>query len=139
MTAFNVVRMRVKPGMEKKYIAAHRKIPAEYPGLKSLTLIKTGENSYCIVGEWSSFKTIVAARPKMVGTLDGIRHMLEDLGGGLGVTDPVSGEAVLTIKAKKKAKKSKKKAAKKAAKKSKAKAKKSDGKKAKKNKKKKSK
>jgi len=29
--------------------------------------------------------------------LDSFRDMLEDLGGGLGVTDPVSGEAVLEI------------------------------------------
>jgi hypothetical protein len=28
----------------------------------------------------------------MIAILDGLRDMLEDLGGGLGVTDPVSGE-----------------------------------------------
>jgi hypothetical protein len=31
----------------------------------------------------------------MVGILDGFRGMLEDLGGGLGLTDPVSGTAVV--------------------------------------------
>jgi hypothetical protein len=31
----------------------------------------------------------------MIALLDGLRDMLEDLGGGLGVTDPVSGDAVL--------------------------------------------
>jgi hypothetical protein len=31
----------------------------------------------------------------MIASLDGVRHLLEDLGGGLGVTDPVSGEAVI--------------------------------------------
>jgi hypothetical protein len=40
---------------------------------------------------------IVAARPKMIETLDRSREMLEDLGGDLGVTDPVSGEAVLEM------------------------------------------
>ena len=30
----------------------------------------------------------------MIANLDMIRDLLEDLGGGLGVTDPVSGEAV---------------------------------------------
>ena len=40
----------------------------------------------------------VAVRPKMIGILDGVRGMLEDLGGGLGVTDPVSGPAVVEIK-----------------------------------------
>ena len=31
----------------------------------------------------------------MIGFLDEVRDCLEDLGGGLGVTDPVSGEAVV--------------------------------------------
>ena len=30
----------------------------------------------------------------MIASLDEHRHKLEDLGGGLGVTDPVSGDAV---------------------------------------------
>jgi hypothetical protein len=34
----------------------------------------------------------------MIGLLDGSRAMLEDLGGGLGVTDPVSGPVVVEIK-----------------------------------------
>jgi len=38
------------------------------------------------------------ARPEMIATLDTFRSMLEDLGGGLGVTDPVSGEVVLALK-----------------------------------------
>jgi hypothetical protein len=33
----------------------------------------------------------------MTGILDGFRALLETLGGGLGVTDPVSGEAVIEI------------------------------------------
>jgi len=37
----------------------------------------------------------VAARPTMIGYLDGVRPLLEDLGGGLGLTDPVSGEVVV--------------------------------------------
>ena len=31
----------------------------------------------------------------MIGILDSFRDTLEDLGGGLGVTDPVSGEVVV--------------------------------------------
>jgi len=41
---------------------------------------------------------IAKARPNMVATLDSFRHLLEDLGGGLGVTDPVSGPVVLELK-----------------------------------------
>jgi hypothetical protein len=35
----------------------------------------------------------------MIATLDRVRDMLEDLGGGLGVTDPVSGEVVVRLAA----------------------------------------
>ena len=41
------------------------------------------------------------ARPIMIGLLDRMREYLEDLGNGLGVTDPVSGEVVVTLKASK--------------------------------------
>ena len=41
--------------------------------------------------------SIVAARPQMIAQLDKVRPLLEDLGGGLGVTDPVSGEAAMTL------------------------------------------
>ena len=54
----------------------------------------------------------------MIGLLDSFRGYLEDLGGGLGVTDPVSGEVVVSLKAAKpKAKKSAAKKARKAKKK----------------------
>jgi hypothetical protein len=39
----------------------------------------------------------VNARPATIATLDIMRDMLEDLGDGLGVTDPVSGAAILDI------------------------------------------
>ena len=38
---------------------------------------------------------LAAARPAMIAIFDGFRGKLEDLGGGLGVTDPVSGEVVV--------------------------------------------
>jgi hypothetical protein len=41
--------------------------------------------------------SIVAGRPEMIASLDRFRDMLEDLGGGLGVTDPVSGEVVAEL------------------------------------------
>ena len=124
MTAFNVVRFRLKPGREKEFIATFKKAERGFAGMRRISMIKTGDNSYCSVGEWDSFEQIAAARPMMIGLLDSFRDCLEDLGGGLGVTDPVSGSAVFELtaskpKAKKKAKsaKSKKKAAKRPAKK----------------------
>jgi hypothetical protein len=35
----------------------------------------------------------------MIGMLDTLREHLEDLGRGLGLTDPVSGEAVVKLRA----------------------------------------
>ena len=46
------------------------------------------------VGEWNDMDSLAAARPQMIGLLDTMRDMLEDLGGDLGVTDPVSGTVV---------------------------------------------
>ena len=42
--------------------------------------------------------TIALARPNMIATLNSFRYTLEDLGDGLGVTDPVSGPVVLEIR-----------------------------------------
>jgi hypothetical protein len=125
MTAYNVVRFRVKPGREQEFVEKHRKAGGEFKGWRNGALVKTGDQTYCFVGEWNRFDDIVGARPQMLGMLDGFRDMLEDLGGGLGLTDPVSGEAVVVIgprggrpKAKPRAKaKAKKTAAKKTAKK----------------------
>ena len=95
MTAYNVVRFRVKPGMEDAFLASQRKSLTErLPGALDGALIKTGERSYCFIGKWDRFESIVAARPTMISFLDEVRSYLEDLGGGLGVTDPVSGETV---------------------------------------------
>ena len=69
------------------------------PGFRKGAMIRTGERDYCLIGEWTDFNAIVAARPAMIAELDKMRDMLEDLGGGLGVTDPVSGETVLEMNA----------------------------------------
>ena len=115
MTAYNIVRFRVKPGHEQKFIDAHKNARPNFKGAKGGALVKTGDRTFCIVVEWSSFKSIAAARPGMIAMLDSFRDSLEDLGGGLGVTDPVSGESVATLKLapSKRAKRKKKAAAKK--------------------------
>ena len=98
MTAFNTVRFRVKPGREQEFLDAHKATARDWPGLRNVNIIKTGDRTYCIIAEWNDMDSLAAARPKMVGTLDTFRHVLEDLGGGLGVTDPVSGPVVLELK-----------------------------------------
>lgn len=96
MAAYNVVRFRVKPGRENDFEEAHRDVERDMAGMKGFVLVKTGDRTYCFIGEWDKMDSIVAARPAMKGVLDRFRDMLEDLGGGLGVTDPVSGEVVVT-------------------------------------------
>lgn len=97
MTAFNVVRFRVKPGREDEFVQRHRDISPSFAGFRRGALVQTGERSFCFIGEWGRFDDIVGARPQMVALLDGFRDMLEDLGGDLGVTDPVSGDAVVEL------------------------------------------
>ena len=99
MTAFNIVRFRVKPGHDEAFIEAHRRADPTFKGFVRGSLVKTGERAYCLVGEWDSFASLVAARPQMIAMLDTFRTDLEDLGQGLGVTDPVSGEVVLNLQA----------------------------------------
>ena len=98
MTAFNAVRFKVKPGQDQPFLDAHQKIHADWPGLRHVNIIKTGERSYCIIAEWSDMESLAAARPHMIKTLDSFRDTLEDLGDGRGVTDPVSGPVVLALK-----------------------------------------
>lgn len=98
MTAFNTVRFKVKPGREQEFLDAHRNVGAEWPGLRHVNMIKTGERRYCIIAEWNDMDAMAQARPNMIKTLDSFRDTLEDLGGGLGVTDPVAGPVVLALK-----------------------------------------
>ncbi len=97
MTAFNIVRFKVKPGMDEAFLDAHRKA-VDWPGMRHANMIKTGEGRYCIVAEWDSMEALAAGRPQMIATLNSFRETLDDLGGGLGVTDPVSGPVVLAMR-----------------------------------------
>ena len=98
MTAFNIVRFRVKPGREQEFLDAHKNAQANWLGLKHANMVKTGDRTYCIAAEWTDVDALAKARPNMIATLDSFRDTLEDLGGGLGVTDPVSGPVVLELK-----------------------------------------
>jgi hypothetical protein len=95
MTAFNAVRFRVKPGRDQEFLDAHRTVAADWPGLRRDDIIKTRERAYCLIAEWPDMAALAAARPQMIATLNSFRDTLEELGGGLGVTDAVAGPAVL--------------------------------------------
>jgi hypothetical protein len=94
MEACNVVRMRVKPGYEEEFLAFNDPGHPDLPGMLDAWLVKTGPRDYCYVGRWVSMEALAEGRTPMVEELGRMRHMLEELGGGLGVTDPVSGEIV---------------------------------------------
>lgn len=98
MSALNIVRLRVKPGLEEQFLEAHRQVnTGEFNGFRKGWLVKTGDRSYCMVGEWDDYSSIESSRDAMIRVLDGIRDLLEDLGNGMGVTDPVSGEVVVEL------------------------------------------
>jgi len=98
MIAFNAVRFRVKPERDQEFLDAHKEIADSWPGLRHVNMIKTGERSYCIIAEWTDMDALTKARPNMIATLNSFRDALEDLGGGLGLTDAVSGPVVLALK-----------------------------------------
>lgn len=92
MTAFNTVRFKVKDGREEEFLAAHKAVDRNWPGLRHANMIKTGDQSYCIIGEWDDMDSLANARPFMLKTLDTFRDTLE------GDTDPVSGPVLLELK-----------------------------------------
>ena len=92
MSAFNAVRFRVKPGRDQEFLDAHKTAHRDWPGLQHVNVIKTGEHTYCIIGEWSDMAALANARPHMIATLDTFRDCLD------GDTDPVSGPVVLEMK-----------------------------------------
>ncbi len=98
MTAFNAVRFRVKPGRDQAFLDAHRDVAIQWPGLVRAHIIKTGEGAYCLVAEWRDEAALAEARPAMIATLGSFRDTLEDLGGGQGVTDAVSGPVVMVVR-----------------------------------------
>jgi quinol monooxygenase YgiN len=98
MAVMNVVHMRVKPGMEAEFVRLHNDFDMKaMPGGRNFWLVKSGERAFVVVGEWDNQDALVAARPAMIASLDRLRPILEDLGGGRGVTEPWSGEVALHL------------------------------------------
>ena len=90
----NVVRFQVK--LEFKDVIVSKFTAFERPsGYEMGRPIETEEFTYCSVGEWDNQESLVNARLAMIGFLDSVRHMLDEITPELGVTDPVSGPVVL--------------------------------------------
>ncbi len=100
MTAMNVVHMRVKPGMETEFVRIHKEEMSmdDMPGGQNFWLVQSGPRSFIVIGQWESPAALAAARPAMIANLDRLRPILEDLGGGRGVTEPWSGEVALHLR-----------------------------------------
>lgn len=95
----HAVRFRVKPGRKQEFLDAHKKMEANWPGRRHANMFKTGDRTCCIISEKSDMDALANARTRIIiATLDSFRDTMEDLGGGLGVTDPVSGPVVLALK-----------------------------------------
>ena len=64
------MRFTVKQGREQEFLDAHKAADRSWPGLRHANLIKTGEQTYCIIGEWDDMDSLANARPHMLATLD---------------------------------------------------------------------
>ena len=101
MTAFNIVRFRVKPGHEEHFIAAHRGRNLGLRGFRGGTLVKTGERSYCIVGEWTSLQKLIEARDKLLPRLVSGKLSVEalDIRFPPGMAEELSSESTISAHA----------------------------------------
>ncbi|EYD75922.1 hypothetical protein Rumeso_02540 [Rubellimicrobium mesophilum DSM 19309] len=95
MEACNVIRMRVKPEYEEEFLRINDNPGHDVEhGLRTSLLVRTGERTYCFVGQWDSLEALATSGPVVVRELDRVSHMLEDLGDGKGCLEPISGEVV---------------------------------------------
>ena len=95
MQTCNVVRMRVKPEFEAEFLALNEN-PSHgvEQGLIHSFLVRTGERTYCFVGQWSSMEAQAVGQAVIAAQWDCMRHMLEELEGERGHADQLCGEIV---------------------------------------------
>lgn len=99
MSAFSIVKFRIKPNRETDFLNAHNDMnSATFKGFKAGHMVKTGDRAYCLIAEWNEYEDISNARLQMIEQLNTFRDCLEDLGNGLGVTDPIAGTSLLEMK-----------------------------------------
>ena len=96
-TYSNIVRFIVKEGNEEKFLEVFNSFVMQ-EGENYSILVHTGDREYVAVGAWESEDVMVNARPAMIGNLDQIRDLLEEISPELGVTDPRSGKILLEWK-----------------------------------------
>ena len=92
-TYSNIVRFVVKEGNKEKFLRVFKTFVMQ-EGENYSILVQTGDREYIAVGAWESEDAMVNARPAMIGNLDQMRNLLEEISPELGVTDPRSGKIV---------------------------------------------
>jgi hypothetical protein len=89
----------LKSGQDADFLTAHDNVSSKWwGGLRRASIVKTGEQTYCLIAEWEDTDALTRARPQMIATLNSFRHLLDELGDGLGVTDAVSGPVEKVLK-----------------------------------------
>jgi len=96
MTAFNVVKFNVKPECLTEFIALTTSFEL-VPGCIRRVMIRTGETTFCTIGEWHGTRDLTDGRAASIDNLEKMRPMLNKISETLGVTDAVSGETVYDI------------------------------------------
>ena len=102
MTAYNIVRVRVKKDRQAEFEETWRRQKgndAPMKGLRREAVIRPSPGNYCLIGEWESYDDMADSRSALMASLAELRPLLEDLGGGLGVTYAVSGDAIIEFAA----------------------------------------
>ena len=90
----NIVRCKVKSSHREEYLKQCDE-RSKFDGQSSAKFVEIKPNEFFVIGEWNSEDDIANAAPKMIEFLDSLKHTLEELSPGLGVTDPHSGIVVI--------------------------------------------
>lgn len=96
-TYSNIVRFVAKEGKEEKFLEIFNTFVMQ-EGENYSILVHTGDREYVAVGAWESEVAMVNARPNMIGNLNQMRDLLEEISPELGVTDPRSGKILVEWK-----------------------------------------
>ena len=79
MTKFiSTVRFTVKDDCVDEFIKREKEL--DFTGMaEQISLIKTGDTTFCWIGVFESEDAIANCRPKMIQQLDTIRHTLKEI------------------------------------------------------------
>ncbi len=94
MSHMNIVKFHVNPEFREDFLKTFEEANLN-DGQISAKLVQIDDNKFCSMGLWDSKDSMDKAMPDMIGFLDTIRHMLDEISEELGVTDPASGPLIM--------------------------------------------